>query len=64
MTTDKQAFEMAAQDKRSNLMSEMFGFMRDNGKWWLLPILVAFLAVGALVFLTATPAAPFIYTLF
>ncbi len=57
-------FEQAAKGGRENLVMELVGFMRDNKKWWLLPILVAFLLVGALVLLTATPAAPFIYTLF
>mgnify|MGYP006285786949 FL=1 len=64
MSDDKKAFEEAAAGGRDNLVSEMIGFMKDNKKWWLLPILVAFLLVGALVLLTATPAAPFIYTLF
>lgn len=64
MSEDKKAFEAAAQEDGDNLFSEMIGFMRDSKKWWLLPILIAFLAVGALVLLTATPAAPFIYTLF
>lgn len=64
MSDDKKAFEAAAQGERSSLVSEMIGLMRDHQKWWLLPILIAFLAVGALVLLTATPAAPFIYTLF
>lgn len=64
MSDDKNAFEQAAQGGRSGLVAEMIGFMKENQKWWLLPILLAFLAVGALVLLTATPAAPFIYTLF
>ncbi len=58
------AFQMAAKEGRSGLLSEFMGFLKESKKWWLLPILLAFLAVGALVLLTATPAAPFIYTLF
>lgn len=61
---NKSAFEQAAADQGESLVSELIGFMRDNKKWWLMPIFVAFLAVGALVLLAATPAAPFIYTLF
>lgn len=64
MSDDKNAFEAAARKDRPSLVSEMLGFMRESQKWWLLPIFVAFLLVGALVLLTATPAAPFIYTLF
>jgi len=38
--------------------------MRQNKKWWLLPIVVVMLGFGLLVFLSGTAAAPFIYTLF
>lgn len=64
MTEDQNDFQAAAQERRPGLIAEMFGFMRESQKWWLLPILLAFLVVGALVLLSATPAAPFIYTLF
>jgi predicted NodU family carbamoyl transferase len=33
-------------------------------KWWLVPILIVTLALGMLVLLGGTGAAPFIYTLF
>jgi hypothetical protein len=64
MSENKKAFEQAAAGNRESLVSEMVGFLNESKKWWLLPILLAFLAVGALVLLTGTPAAPFIYTLF
>ena len=35
-----------------------------NKKWWLGPIVLALLALGGLLLLTSTAAAPFIYTLF
>jgi hypothetical protein len=56
-------FEQVAQKNRS-LPSEILGYLGDNKKWWLLPILVTFLAVGILVLLSSTAAAPFIYTFF
>ncbi|MBX2811203.1 MAG: hypothetical protein KTR25_05315 [Myxococcales bacterium] len=64
MRKDSTTFEAAAHEKRETLVSEMIGFMQEHKKWWLMPILLAFLLVGLLVMLTATPAAPFIYTLF
>jgi hypothetical protein len=36
----------------------------QNKKWWLVPILVMVLALGLIVFLGGTAAAPFIYTFF
>lgn len=53
-----------AREDRSGLVSELWAFVRTHKKWWLLPILFAILLLGALVFLTGSGAAPFIYTLF
>ena len=49
---------------RPNLLTEFWWFLRQNKKWWLLPILIVILVLGVLVFMSSTPAAPFIYTLF
>lgn len=57
-------FEKAAQGSRSNLVSEFFGFMSENKKWWMFPVIFTMLLVGALVVLGGSGAAPFIYTLF
>ncbi len=38
--------------------------LKQNKKYWLIPILLVLLALGALVLLSGTAAAPFIYTLF
>jgi hypothetical protein len=46
------------------MVREMLSFLRQNRKWWLLPIIVVLLLVGLLVVLGATGAAPFIYTIF
>jgi hypothetical protein len=55
----------AAQHGRGGLLSDFWGFMKQNKKWWLLPLLVTLLALGLLVFLSSgTGLAPFIYTLF
>jgi len=39
-------------------------FLLQNKKWWLIPILVSLLVLGALMLLSSTAVAPFIYTLF
>ena len=39
-------------------------FLKQNKKWWLMPILAVMLLPGLLVFLGGSGAAPFIYTLY
>ena len=44
---------------------ELWAFMRERKKFWLLPIVVGLLLFGGLIVLTQGSAvAPFIYTLF
>ncbi len=58
-------FERAAREETSpGFLAELWWFLRDNKKWWLLPIVAVLLFFGALVLLTGTGLAPFIYTLF
>jgi len=50
---------------RLSLVSEFWGFLRQNKKWWLLPIVMTLLMLGALVAVAGGSAlAPFIYTIF
>jgi hypothetical protein len=47
------------------IASEFWQFLRVRKKYWLLPIVVLLLALGALMILTEGSAlAPFIYALF
>jgi hypothetical protein len=43
---------------------DLFGFVIENKKWWLVPMLVVTALLVVLVVLSATPLAPFIYTVF
>lgn len=44
---------------------ELWAFMKERKKFWLLPIFVVLLLLGALIVLTqGSVVAPFIYTLF
>lgn len=46
-------------------LSELWAFMRERKKFWLLPIIITLLLLGSLIVLTQGSAvAPFIYTLF
>jgi hypothetical protein len=47
------------------LLSELWAFMRERKKFWLLPVVIVMVAVGALlVFAQGSALAPFIYTVF
>jgi len=61
----KSTFEQAGDSAdKSSFLKEFVGFLRQNKKWWLFPIVVVLLLFGLLIVLGATGAAPFIYTLF
>ena len=57
-------FQQAGQQKPLNLVQEFLLFVRENKKWWLIPILLVFGLVSLLVMFGSTGAAPFVYTLF
>lgn len=60
----QQSFEQLAEQSSPGFLAEVWDFLRNNKKWWLTPIVVILLMFGALMFLSGTAAAPFIYTLF
>ena len=48
-----------------SLIAELWEYMRERKKYWLLPILVMMALLGGLIVLSQGSAvAPFIYTLF
>ena len=60
----RDAFLEAGRETGGNLVSELIGFMSENKKWWLSPIIIVLLLLGLLIVLGGTGLAPFIYTLF
>ncbi len=47
------------------VLGQLWGFMRERKKWWLLPVIMVMLVVGSLLVLAQGSAlAPFIYTIF
>jgi hypothetical protein len=57
-------FTREAAKPRSSLVAEFWSFLKHNKKWWLLPILLAVVAIGVLIAVSSIGAAPFIYPLF
>ena len=50
---------------QQSLTREMWLFMRERKKFWLLPVLVVLVGVGGLlIFAQSSVLAPFIYTIF
>lgn len=50
---------------KQSLIKEFLLFIKHEKKWWLIPLIVVLLLVGALVlFASSSPWAPFIYPLF
>jgi hypothetical protein len=48
-----------------DLLKDLWGFLKERKKYWLMPIILTLLLFGALIVLTSgTAIAPFIYTLF
>lgn len=46
-------------------LRDLWGFLKERKKFWLLPLIVVLLVFGGLIVLTSGSAiAPFIYTLF
>ena len=46
-------------------LKDLWGFLRQRKKFWLLPLILVLFTLGALIVLTGGSAiAPFIYTLF
>lgn len=62
---NKQRQDLAELDEGStSLLAEFILFLKENKKYWLLPVILVLLLLGALTILAGSPAAPFIYTLF
>jgi hypothetical protein len=48
-----------------SLVREFFGYLREEKKMWLLPLVLMLLIIGVVVTVTSSSViAPFIYTLF
>ena len=48
-----------------DFLKDLWGFLKDRKKFWLLPLIMILLTFGVLIVLASgTAIAPFIYTLF
>lgn len=64
---DKLRKDVLTEDRvaKVKIIAEYIQFLKENKKWWLMPIVFALLLFGLLIVITKGSAlAPFIYTLF
>jgi len=48
-----------------DFLKDLWGFLKERKKYWMLPIIICLIVFGALIVFTSGSAmAPFIYTLF
>ena len=57
-------FDRQARLPQTGLVQEYWAFLREERKWWLVPLLVSLFVSGGLIFLSGTAAGPIIYALF
>jgi hypothetical protein len=51
--------------RRLGIAGELLSFLMSNKRWWMLPMIIVLLLMGASLILAQSSAiAPFIYTLF
>jgi hypothetical protein len=46
------------------ILKDIWGFMKERKKYWLLPMIIMLLLMGILIMSGGSAVAPFIYTLF
>ncbi len=63
-TSESDKVEFQNIELEQNLIVEFWGFLKENKKFWLIPIIVVMLLLGLLIVFGGSSAAPFIYTLF
>lgn len=62
--SDNNSFSKQSGERRRGPAAEFLQFVLHNKKWWLTPIIVVLVLVGALAVLGGSGVAPFIYSLF
>jgi hypothetical protein len=64
MKTETSFEKIVRNRSESSFIGELWALLREKKKYWLMPIIFVLLLLGALVILSGTAVAPFIYTLF
>jgi len=55
---------MKRKSKNKGLTIELWNFMKENKKWWLLPLIIMLILTAILIIIgQSSPVSPFIYPL-
>ena len=55
---------MTKKTKNKSVLIDLWDFMKENKKWWLLPLIIMLVLTAILIILgQSTPISPFIYPL-
>lgn len=57
-------FAQQGQEQRTGMLADFMYLLKNNRKWWMLPLILVFIAFGIFMVLSSTGVAPFIYTVF
>ena len=60
----EQDLRQLSETRSRGVLSDLWGFLMETKKWWLVPIMLMLLLLGALIIVGGSGAAPFIYTIF
>jgi len=56
--------KMTKKTKNKSVLIDLWDFMKENKKWWLLPLIIMLVLTAILIILgQSTPISPFIYPL-
>jgi len=61
---DPNAFLEAKSLERRGTVTQVFEFLIQNKRWWLMPTVAVLLILGVLMLLGGGAAAPFVYSFF
>jgi hypothetical protein len=64
MSEEKKSDDFEKLDSEAGIVREFWDFIKENKKFWMIPIIIVLLLLGILIMLGGTASAPFIYTLF
>ena len=61
---EQDSFSSLEEEDQIGIVREFIEYIRENKKYWLIPLLAILLVLGLLLLGGSSPLAPFIYTLF
>lgn len=62
--TQRKRSELPELPPSQGLLADYWQFLRKEKRWWMIPLLVSLILLGAAITLTSPTVAPFIYSFF